>query len=386
MGASTLSHPGSSRGVIDAVPLTLGAYLAVVAGAVRAGLPARSWIEATVMAAKPSSYGHTLQLVDPAGGVSPPQMRVLLRAADRDAISSRLGTSLDPAHLVGMSVVALLEPEFHPRWGMGGRMVGLSEALRESLLHRALEEVRGRLQRERLYDRQRRLATPADVLRVALVHPAGAAGHADVAGELSRWERAGIIAVTSIPAPFEGPRAAAALSAALVQAVSGCTIPDVVVIVRGGGDRAGLMALDDERVARAVCLCPVPVITGLGHAIDRSLVDEVAWASADTPSKALARLAGLITGPAGRARADMEAIGIRAGQVASLAGQTLETARHRLLTEAERRLTEVAASLAEIWAGGPGRGRRRRRTMRTSRWRGGPAPRRRARPRPATPR
>ncbi len=57
------------------------------------------------------------------------------------------------------------------------------------------------------------------------------------------------------------------------------------MMVRGGGDRAGLMALDDEAVARAVCLCPVPVIVGIGHAVDRSLVDEVAAVTCDTPSK-----------------------------------------------------------------------------------------------------
>ena len=298
-------------------------------------------------------------------------MRCFLRTADHAAIQRRLGAPFDPAHLVGMTVVAEVEPEFHPRWGMGGRMVGLSEALRESLARRRLDDVRKRLRIEGLYDRQRRLPSPADVVRVAVIHPDGAAGHADIAGELARWERAGIVTVTAVTAPFEGPRAAPAIAAALTRAVSGGSLPDVVLLIRGGGDKAGLMALDDERVARAVCNCTVPVITGLGHAVDRSLVDEVAWAACDTPSKALARLAALIVEPARRARADLAIIrteaerrvAVAASDVAQTWTATLVDAERRVTaahhdvrqtrdavtTGAERRLSGATAALAGTW-------------------------------------
>jgi exodeoxyribonuclease VII large subunit len=59
-----------------------------------------------------------------------------------------------------------------------------------------------------------------------------------------------------------------------------------VLVVRGGAS-AGLGALTNVSIARAICQMPVPVITGLGHAHDQSILDEVAWRSADTPSKAL---------------------------------------------------------------------------------------------------
>ncbi len=271
-----ISHPKApSRSALASAEasksaVTLGAYLAAVASSVAAGMPSRSWVEATVAAAKPGPHGHALQLVDPAGGSSAATMRAFVRTADRDAIARRLGAPLDPAFLVGMTVVVQIEPEFHLRWGMGGRIVGLSEALRESLLRRALEEIRARLKAEKLYDRQRYLPALPDVLRVAVVHPAGAAGHSDIAGELARWQKAGIVKVTSVTSPFEGPRATSDLVAALRRAASGDLVPpDIVMMVRGGGDRAGLLALDDEAVARAVCLCAVPVIVGLGHAVDR---------------------------------------------------------------------------------------------------------------------
>ncbi len=101
--------------------VTLCVYLAAVATAVAAGMPKRSWVEATVAAAKSGPYGHALQLVDPAGGSSAPTMRAFLRTTDRDAIARRLGAPFDPAHLVGMTAVVELEPEFQAggAWAAG---------------------------------------------------------------------------------------------------------------------------------------------------------------------------------------------------------------------------------------------------------------------------
>lgn len=347
-----VAAPARASPVMEQPPvLSLADYLAAVADVVRAGMPSRSWIEAAVTAVKANSYGHGISLVDPSGGPSAPTLRAFLRASDRAVIADRLEAALDPIHLVGMTVVVQIEPEFHPRWGMGGRITGLSAALRESLLRRVLEEVRARLKAEKLYDRQRGLPRPADVARVAVVHPAGAAGHADIAGELARWEKSGIVEVASVPAPFEGPRAVAEIVEALRRAVSGDLSPDVVLMVRGGGDRAGLLALDDETVARAVCTCPVPVIAGLGHAVDRSLVDEVAWTSCDTPSKALTHLAALIVGPARRARADLVAVMAEADRRSATALHGLDAVRQSALVAAERRLTAGEASLAAARAG-----------------------------------
>lgn len=346
--------PGSAVAILpsSAEPpsLTLGAYLAAVGAAVTAGMPQRSWIEATVSAVKPSPYGHALQLVDPAGGSSAPTMRAFLRTADRDAVARRLGASLDPAHLVDMTAVLLIEPDYHAKWGMGGRIVALAQGVRESLLRRALEEVRARLKAERLYDRQKRLPVPPDVVRVAVIHPAGAAGYADIAGELTRWQSVGIVEVRSIAAPFEGPRATSELIAALRRAASDDGVPpDIVLMVRGGG--AGPLGLDDEAVARAVCLCPVPIITGLGHQVDSPLVGDVAAVTCHTPSRALTHLAGLIAGPARRARADMAAVMIEAERRVTAARHGLDAARNGLLTAAERRLAANAATLATTGAG-----------------------------------
>ncbi len=167
-----------------------------------------------------------------------------------------------------------------------------------------------RLRRDGSYDRQRALAAPRDVTRVTVVHPAGAAGWADVAAELARWQAAGLLAVRSVPTAFEGVGAAAGIAAALGRAaedVAGCR-PDLVLVVRGGGAASSLAPFDTEGVARAVAALPVPVVTGLGHAVDLTLADRLAWRHVDTPSKTMPLLRELMAGPARRARADHAAV------------------------------------------------------------------------------
>ena len=160
----------------EASAVPLATYLAAVGAAVTAGMPRCSWVEATVAAIKPNAFGHSLELVDPAGGPAPAQLRAFLRTADRTRIEERLGTKVSPDLLVGMTIVVQITPEFHAKWHLGARIVGMAAGVRDSLLRRTVEKVRSQLRREGLYDAQRRLPVPADVTRVVVIHPAGAAG------------------------------------------------------------------------------------------------------------------------------------------------------------------------------------------------------------------
>jgi exodeoxyribonuclease VII large subunit len=136
-----------------------------------------------------------------------------------------------------------------------------------------------------------------------VIHPVGAAGWADVSRELKRLEGAGVLALVDVAATFEGSGATSSLRAALLK-VRDCEGVDAVMIIRGGGATSGLLALTNEDLARDLCELPIPVITGIGHASDRTLIDELAWQAADTPSKALRFILDLISRPAQKARSD----------------------------------------------------------------------------------
>ena len=336
--------------------MRLAALLAQAGEAMIAGLPTRAWVEATVTAVRPGANGHSLELADNERGQGgdAAQLRAFLGRDTLQVIGREMGAAFDPTLMVGMTTCLLLAPSFSPRWHLSARVLGISAEARASLSRRAVEYLRQELRTSGLYDKQRHLKAPADVTRIAVVAPSGAAGYADVAAELARWHKAGLMRVSLHPTPFEGARAPAMLTAALVAAAAPVDgeRPDIVVLVRGGGASAGLQVLDRAMVVRAICHCPVPVLTGIGHAIDRTLADEVAWRAADTPSKAVAVVARLMSGAAVEARAAATAIS-RAARLTLAAHQDgLDRTVFEVITsaqsEAERASTDLVTAAAVL--------------------------------------
>jgi exodeoxyribonuclease VII large subunit len=109
---------------------------------------------------------------------------------------------------------------------------------------------------------------------------------------------------------------------------------DVVLLVRGGGSRTDLVAFDSERLARAVAALPVPVLAGVGHEIDTSVVDEVAHASFKTPTATAAAVVERVRLALGRAEGAWS-------RVASAARGDLTTAGSRL-DDRSRRVAHAA--------------------------------------------
>jgi exodeoxyribonuclease VII large subunit len=286
--------------------MTLRDLLDSTRRAIRQALPREVWIEATVLKVRHGKAGHQLELVethaeDPARCA---RLSSFLSAKVLDTIREEFGFELDPATLEGSCALLKISLSFHRHYHLQGQITGLSPALSEDQFRKALEATRRALKDAGLFDAQSRLAAPADILRLAVIHPAGSDGWADVHPEFERLTRNGLLKVVSIPATFEGAGARASLCAALAQVAHLAAEDglDLVLMVRGGGAAAGLRVLSHPDLAGAICRLLVPVVTGLGHATDRSLLDEVSWKSVATPSKAAALVIQMI-----RDRADSAA-------------------------------------------------------------------------------
>jgi len=138
----------------------------------------------------------------------------------------------------------------------------------------------GELRAAGLLGRNKELLVPTLPLRVALVTSTGSAAEADFRDALSAsglgWEI--LVADTPVQGFGSEQRIAAALALASRRAV------DVIALVRGGGARTELAPFDSAAVAHAVAGCAVPVFTGIGHEIDRSIADLVAHTVCNTPT------------------------------------------------------------------------------------------------------
>jgi exodeoxyribonuclease VII large subunit len=162
---------------------------------------------------------------------------------------------------------------------------GLRQAGQGNLFE-AFLRLKEKLAAEGLFDVAAKRDVPRYPRRIGVVTSPAAAAWRDVLAALYR--RAPQLEVVLYPAPVQGDGAGARLADALLAASAraACDGIDLVLLVRGGGSIEDLCAFNDERLARAVRACGVPVISGVGHETDFTIADFVADVRAATPTGA----------------------------------------------------------------------------------------------------
>ena len=158
------------------------------------------------------------------------------------------------------------------------------EAAGLGALYAEFERLKTRLADEGLFDPQRKRPLPTLPARIGVVTSTGAAALRDVLNVLSR--RYPLAQVMLSPATVQGDDAPSQIVAALERLAALTTQPNLILLVRGGGSIEDLWAFNDEAVARAVAASPIPVVSGVGHETDFTIVDFVADQRAPTPSAA----------------------------------------------------------------------------------------------------
>jgi len=143
------------------------------------------------------------------------------------------------------------------------------------------DEIIAKLKLEGLYDRNRHLALALVPLSIGVVTSKGSAAHADF---MKTLEESNIgFTVTLCDVRVQGDGSAEQVAAAITL-LGSQPLVDVVAVIRGGGSRTDLATFDNEIVARAVATCRAPVFTGIGHDVDKSIADEVAFSWNKTPT------------------------------------------------------------------------------------------------------
>ncbi|MCH7472963.1 exodeoxyribonuclease VII large subunit, partial [bacterium] len=214
------------------------------------------------------------------------------------------------------------------------------------------EALKRKLHEEGLFGEERKLDPPAVPRRIALITGVATAALQDVLKVLKR--RAPYVSVVLFPSSVQGEGAPAELTAALA-AADECPGVEVILLVRGGGSIEDLWCFNDEGLARMLAEVKRPVITGVGHEIDYTIVDFIADRRAPTPSSA----AEMVAPDAAELRAN---IGERSNRLSRAAAQQISERReslarlfdHRLLRDvvgamehSRQGVDELAANLVE---------------------------------------
>ncbi|WP_419947182.1 exodeoxyribonuclease VII large subunit [Candidatus Poriferisodalis sp.] len=303
------------------------------------------WVRGEIIGCSVAASGHIyFSLIEPGRGNDRrgARMRVALfkgrqRFVNRD-LAAAGGLTLDD----GIEVRIRAEVEYYAASGQVQLiMSGVDPHFTLGVLAADRERTLAELAASGLLRRNAAVPLSAVPLRVGLVTAAGSAAHADFVHELEASGYA--FEVLLCDARVQGATAEADLVAAL-RTLGGIDV-DAIALVRGGGDRADLLAFDLAGVAKAIALCPVPVFCGVGHEIDISVADQVAHTAAKTPTACAAVLVAHVAAFEARlaqARLGLERAALR--ETASAASR-LAAARGGLGLAAQRRLSEPRVRL-----------------------------------------
>ncbi|MEO5690921.1 MAG: exodeoxyribonuclease VII large subunit [Candidatus Saccharimonadales bacterium] len=183
----------------------------------------------------------------------------------------------------GMTIQVVAQPKL-TQWGKFSLTVRDIKPVGEGSLKRAFELLLKRLHAEGLFDEGRKRRLPELPSRIGVIGSTQSAGYADFIKILNeRWGGVDVIVAHTAVQGVEAPRQ-------IVRAIEHMNqlpeLPDVLVIIRGGGSLDDLSAFNDEPLVRAIASSRVPVVTGIGHEVDTSLADLAADVRAATPSNA----------------------------------------------------------------------------------------------------
>jgi exodeoxyribonuclease VII large subunit len=184
----------------------------------------------------------------------------------------------------GLKVLVSVSVEFHPLYGYGLNVSDIDATYTLGDLHAVRQEILRRLKEDGILTANRELELPALPQRIAVISSASAAGYEDFVRHLSGNRQGFVFYPCLFRAMMQGEQTERSVIDALERVFLNRELFDVVVIIRGGGAASELSSFDTYPLAAACAQFPLPVITGIGHDRDDTVLDCVAFHSAKTPT------------------------------------------------------------------------------------------------------
>ncbi|MCM1291300.1 MAG: exodeoxyribonuclease VII large subunit [Prevotella sp.] len=172
----------------------------------------------------------------------------------------------------------------HPLYGLSFNIRDIDPSYTLGDMARLRREILERLKREGVLDWNKRREMPAVPQRIAVISSRGAAGYGDFQDQLTNNASGTVFYPHLFEAVLQGDNTSSSIRAALSRIEESIDFWDCVVIIRGGGATTDLAGFDEYELARAVATFPLPIVVGIGHERDRTVLDEIAHTRIKTPT------------------------------------------------------------------------------------------------------
>ena len=190
----------------------------------------------------------------------------------------------------GIKVLVRVSVDFHELYGYSLTVLDIDPTYTVGDMERKRREILRLLEEEGVIDLNKELEMPVLPQRIAVISSATAAGYGDFCNQLSNNPRGYGFHTELFPAIMQGERVEESIIAALDAIYARLEAFDVVVIIRGGGATSDLSGFDTYELAANCAQFPLPIITGIGHERDDTVIDSIAHTRVKTPTAAAAFL------------------------------------------------------------------------------------------------
>ena len=269
------------------VGIGLEECLLLVKKCIKDGFPESLWVRAEISQIQERRGHYYLQLVDASEEYQQPaRCSAAIWASQAATIVTPFEQITGQPLTAGMNILMLCRPAFHEKYGFSLSIQQIDPTFSMGDIARRRQEIIDRLIEGELLDRNKQVEVPLVFHRIAVFSSQQAAGYQDFMKHLSQGMGSTWYRVELFPVALQGADVRPTFEAAFRALQPRFDEFDCLVIVRGGGAVADLSGFDDELLARMAACCRIPVISGIGHERDNTVVDLVAAFRAKTPTDA----------------------------------------------------------------------------------------------------
>jgi exodeoxyribonuclease VII large subunit len=321
--------------------MTLRQLNLMVQDAIEMQLPDEYWVEAELSECRERSGHCYMELIEKDEQTNTPVARASAKCWRQtwQMVSPYFERTTGQPLRAGMKVLLRVYAQFHEAYGFSWIVTDIDPTYTLGDMARKRQEIIRQLKEEGVFDLQRELHIPLFAKRIAVISAAGAAGYGDFCRQLEENGYGFRFEMTLFPAIMQGEQVELSVINALNSIYERINDFDVVCILRGGGATADLSGFDTLALAENVAQFPLPIITGIGHDRDESILDMVSNTKVKTPTAAAALLIDNLKQVLERLNVAQQRLNM-VGRLFSDARHRLELLENRITVAWERQLTE----------------------------------------------
>lgn len=293
------------------------------------------WVTAETSDLRIAGKHCYLELIDkdPFTGGQRARLRATIWGKTFNELNAKFRNATGADLTSNIKIMVRISVSFHPSYGLSGNITDVDPSYTLGDLMRRRQEMLAKLQAAGIINNNRQLVWPEVPWRIAIISAPGAAGYGDFINQLYTNRHRLRFSTKLFAAVMQGDAAPQSIITALEQIAASETPFDCVVIIRGGGATGDLASFDNYELAANIALFPLPVIVGIGHERDVTLLDYVANMRVKTPTAAAEWLIDQ---------------GAKSLEKLRLIGQSILDAASRRIISHAKRLELIAGQIPEL--------------------------------------